>query len=386
MSLFKRGNVWWYKFQFGGQVIRESTKSKLKTLAREAENARREELRRTWNKIEKRTLPPTLSRAVTTWLEGRKSAISPQTVATYEAATKHLKAFCGKRLVCDLSAEDIRDYQQKRHREGAAAATVNKEVICLCSILRHCGMGQNIQRKVKLLEEPESSGSALESEEEACLLAAVAQVGQVQGHWSPVYPVTVLALNTGMRHSEIRQLRWEQVNLETRVLIVGKSKTKAGSGRCVPLNQPAWAALDMWAARFPNQQSDQFVFPACENGRIDPNRPISNWRTAWDRACRNAELYPLGFHSLRHCAVTKLLENGVPFATVAQILGWSASTAVRMAKRYGHIRPDVLRAALERIATQEISVPGVRTTQEIPEGGHKNGHIQPVVLKSPVAN
>ena len=78
---------------------------------------------------------------------------------------------------------------------------------------------------------------------------------------------------------------------------------------------------------------------------------------------------------MRHCAVTKLLESGVPFATVAQILGWSASTAVRMAKRYGHIRPDVLRDALERIATAEIGA-----------GVHQIGNQVQGVLKLPVAN
>jgi hypothetical protein len=46
------------------------------------------------------------------------------------------------------------------------------------------------------------------------------------------------------------------------------------------------------------------------------------------------------------------------FAVVAQILGWSASTAVRMTKRYGHIRPEVQRQALVAAATSEIQ-PGV---------------------------
>ncbi len=59
----------------------------------------------------------------------------------------------------------------------------------------------------------------------------------------------------------------------------------------------------------------------------------------------------LRFHDLRHSAATKMLENGVPIATVAQVLGWSASTAIRMAKRYGHIRPEAQRQALESIAT-----------------------------------
>ena len=136
--------------------------------------------------------------------------------------------------------------------------------------------------------------------------------------------------------------------------MVGESKTEAGSGRAVPLVQPAWAVLAFWASRFPNRPPEHFVFLACETGKIDPEWPIANWRTAWRRACRQAHLPGLGFHDLRHTAATKLLEQGTPFAVVAQILGWAASTAVRMAKRTGHIRPEVQRQALEAVATPEI--------------------------------
>jgi hypothetical protein len=41
MSLYRRGNVWWYKFWFNGQLIRESSKSESKTLAKDAERTRR---------------------------------------------------------------------------------------------------------------------------------------------------------------------------------------------------------------------------------------------------------------------------------------------------------------------------------------------------------
>jgi integrase len=61
-----------------------------------------------------------------------------------------------------------------------------------------------------------------------------------------------------------------------------------------------------------------------------------------------SRLAGLRFHGLRHSAA-EMLENGVPIATVAQVLGWSASTAVRMAKRHGHIRPEAQRQALESI-------------------------------------
>ena len=119
--------------------------------------------------------------------------------------------------------------------------------------------------------------------------------------------------------------------------------------------QPAWAALDTWVLGFPNRKPDQFVFPACENGHLDPERSITNWRTAWRNACRATAVIALRFHDLRHTAATKLFEQGELIAVVAQILGWSASTAVRMAKRYGHIRPEVQRQALDAIATAEIA-------------------------------
>jgi hypothetical protein len=44
MAAFKRGGIWWYKFYFAGQEIRESSKSTSKTVAKTAEQQRRREL------------------------------------------------------------------------------------------------------------------------------------------------------------------------------------------------------------------------------------------------------------------------------------------------------------------------------------------------------
>jgi len=51
VSVYKRGDVWWYKFRFAGQMIRESSKSDSKTVAKDAERARRRELEQNWNQI-----------------------------------------------------------------------------------------------------------------------------------------------------------------------------------------------------------------------------------------------------------------------------------------------------------------------------------------------
>lgn len=44
-----------------------------------------------------------------------------------------------------------------------------------------------------------------------------------------------------------------------------------------------------------------------------------------------------------------MLEAGVPFSVVATIMGWSASTTVRMSKRYGHIGHSAQRRAVDAL-------------------------------------
>jgi hypothetical protein len=44
-----------------------------------------------------------------------------------------------------------------------------------------------------------------------------------------------------------------------------------------------------------------------------------------------------------------MLEAGVPFSVVATIMGWSASTTVRMSRRYGHIGQIAQRLAVNAL-------------------------------------
>ena len=357
--IYQRGKrkIYWFRFRFAGRIVHESARTTSKMIARAAERQRRTELERKWNKLEKRELPPTFNTAATKWLEDRKASLAASTTETYRAALAHLRRSFGALLICDFTVQEVARYQGMRKTAGAAAATINKEVICLGSILKKYGLWAELGLDVRMLEEAEV-GTALTQEEETRLLIEAAKVGNAghnQGRWSPIFTVTQLALNTGLRHSEIRRLQWQNVDLCNRLLKVVESKTRAGAGRYVPLNGPALAALDTWAARFPNRIAQTFVFPSCENGKIRLDRPIANWRSAWRRICKAAGLPQLRFHDLRHSTATKLLENAVPYATVAQILGWSATTAVRMAKRYGHIRPEAQRRAVDAIATVGFS-------------------------------
>ena len=173
MSVYKRGDVYWYKFRFAGQMIRESSKSGSRTVAKDAERVRRRELEESWNQIKRRTLPPTFERAGSTWLESERPHLAERTHEIYEVALRcHLKPALGALLLCDIDASRIASYQARRKVEGASARTLNKELQVLRQVLKRHKLWANLQGDVKFEREHNDIGKALSREEEKNLLAA----------------------------------------------------------------------------------------------------------------------------------------------------------------------------------------------------------------------
>src|SRR5712671_2353611 len=257
MSLYKRGDVWWYKFRFAGQVVRESSKSESRTIGKEAERSRRREMEESFNRISRPKTAQLFSPAAEAWLKTKIAHLSPRSVTIERANLKHIDPYFGKMLLCDVAADDIARYQAERLEKGAAPKTVNLEVGTLRAILRKNRLWASIQPEVRMLRASENIGRAINREEEAALLEAC----RASRSRSP-YPAVLIALNTCMRYSELRLLRWGQVDLRACTLTVGQSKTEAGTGRLLPLNDRAVAILGFWASLFPERESNHFVFPA----------------------------------------------------------------------------------------------------------------------------
>src|SRR5215469_10018129 len=111
MAVYRRGKVWWFKFSFEGQVVRESANTKSKQLSREAERARRRELETAVNRIPKRERMPLFSVAAREWLESR-STLAANTIEAYRHFVETLITQFGQRLVCDIDLEDIASLQR----------------------------------------------------------------------------------------------------------------------------------------------------------------------------------------------------------------------------------------------------------------------------------
>jgi integrase len=344
-------------------------------MARRAENARRRDLEESYYGLKKRTPPRVFSVAADEWLTLKKPTLAPRSVAIEEANLKHLLPTFGKLLISDIDGKDVSEYQQHRLDGKASPKTVNLEIGTLRAILRRNRLWAAIQPDVKMLRTRDDIGRAVTPDEEKALIG-----GCGESRSRSLLPAFTLAVNTCMRYSEIRLLRWREVDFAARCLSVGKSKSDYGTGRTLPLNARAHAVLEFWASNFPDRQPTHYVFPSERYGaagdtfkacayNTDPTKPIGRWKEAWETARERAGVQ-CRFHDLRHTGCTRMLEAGVPFPVLAVLMGWSPATTVRMAKRYGHIGQKALRAAVEAISSPAPFAPA--KTAEKPSGSFDN--------------
>jgi integrase len=237
----------------------------------------------------------------------------------------HLLPELGRKLVCDIDARDAACYQQKRLDAGASPKTVNLEIGTLRAILRRHGAWAHLQRDVRMLHAREDVGRAITAEEERALLEAC-----TKSRSRCLRVFVILAIETGARYGVIRILQWCNINFSDRGLQFGKDKTASGTGRIIPLSQRALTTLSFWASQFPNRRPEHYVFPSERYGAsgdvfearayaTDPTQPIGDLKEAWERAKKRAGIR-CRFHDLRHTAVSRMLEAGVPIAKVAKIV------------------------------------------------------------------
>ena len=314
------------------------------------------------------------------WAQSRSLVWAPKTSRIERTSVEHLRPILGHRLLTDITPENISDYQRIRLAEGASPKTINLEVGTVRAVLRRHRLWANLQPDVRMLATTDDHGKALTEAEEQALLKACADSRSLA-----LLPAVVVALNTGMRYREVLNLQWRDVDLAARRVLVRHSKTQAGTGRVIPLNDHSLAVLGFLDGRFPNQRPDHYLFASERYGvsgdsavahayAADPTQPIKSLKEAWERAKRVAWV-TCRFHDLRHTAATRMLEGGSPLLVVASILGWSPSTAARMAKRYCHIGNVAQMNAVEMLMVD-------CAVDESDAGGHKKGHSEQALTLS----
>lgn len=151
-----------------------------------------------------------------------------------------------------------------------------------------------------------------------------------------------LALNTGCRKTELLLLRWSDVDIERRYILLRPENTKGNKRRILPLNTGAIQALKQQK----QQSKTEWVFARQNGDRVK----TFNW--LFRKAAQQAGIEDFRIHDLRHTFASWLVSEGVELVKVRDLLGHSS---IKMTERYAHLMPDRLLGAVSVLDLFETS-------------------------------
>lgn len=245
------------------------------------------------------------------------------------------RSFLGRKTVRKVSSVDIATYRDQRlqtinprTQKPISASTVRLELSLLSSFfdISRIEWGlcdDNPVKNVRKPKPPPGRDRTLTPREERQILR------YCFAHSNPeLYSIVVLALETAMRQGEILKLRWEHINIKTRIAHL--PETKNGCKRDVPLSITARDALIRLGTK-----STGAVFRYTSNGI----------KSTWRFMIQKLNIEDLHFHDLRHTAVTALFRLGT--LNTFEIAAISGHKSMQMLRRYTHLQAKDLITKLD---------------------------------------
>lgn len=348
MSIFKRGRIYWYKFMWNGQMIRESSRQSNQNTARQMEAAHRASLAKGEVGIRDKKEIPTLKNfcihRVEPWAKSTFEQASPKTWLWYGFGIDSLKksSTLANLKLNEIGPELVAEYASERRRDGLQISSVNSCLRALRRVLRLAVEWDVLEAspKVKFLAGEHRRERVITSKEEVLYLAAALPL---------LHDVSVVLFDTGMRPEECHCLRWENIsweNCRNGALLITKGKTKSAR-RVLPLSPRVRIVLaKRWKAA--GEPAEGWVWPAeTKDGHINHDSLKLQHR----KALKVAKLRPFEVYSIRHTFLTRLGESGCDVWTLARIAGHSN---ISISQRYVHPSEDAVLNALSRLDGHNI--------------------------------
>lgn len=168
-------------------------------------------------------------------------------------------------------------------------------------------------------------------------------------------PIITVALNTGMRKSELLNLKWEDINFHNKTILVRNSKNN--EARVIPMNEPVYLAL-----KISYTPGKEYVFNTKDG---TPHREL---KTGFNASLIRAGIKDFRFHDLRHTFASHLAMKGCNLQTIQKLMGHKD---FKMTLRYSHLSKSFLQEAVnslnksfengtnmaQEVSTEKIQVP-----------------------------
>ncbi len=227
--------------------------------------------------------------------------------------------FFNGKCLDEIVPQNVEKYKFERIKK-VKPATINRDLACLKHLYNKAIdwdlVEYNPVRKIRFLKEPPGRIRYLTSEEINRLFKNCPEQFK---------PVVTIALNTGLRKSEIFSLKWKNIDFKNHILIVEHSKNN--EKRILPMNSTVYNILH----KYPRK--DEYIFS------------IKNSRRLFEKAVEKAEIKNFKFHDLRHTFASYLAMSGCNLKTIQELMGHKD---IRMTIRYAHLSNAHLEKAVEK--------------------------------------
>lgn len=284
----------------------------------------------------------TVSQFLQDWLENSvKPSVRP---LTHEQYCQHVKLYLapllGHHLVAKLAPQHVRAFLKQKLADGLSPRTVQLSLVILRKALGQAVkdglLGRNVAKLVDGPRVERFEGKTLSPEQARQLLDAAGGA-----RFEALYTA---ALAVGLRMGEALGLRWQDVDLDRRILTVNRILERLGRGhgstlqlvepktspsrRTVNLPEAAVRALKGHRVRQLEErlaagsrwQDSGLVFPNTLGKRLDPHELHNGFKALLTKA----SLPDIRFHDLRHSAASLMLAQGIPLRSIQDILGHSS--------------------------------------------------------------
>jgi integrase len=310
----------------------------------------------------------TVTQAGELWIADRESELERATVVSYrQHLDLHIAPFIGTVRLADLTLPRVREFEDELHRQGRSGAMIKRALVSLSSILSDAQdrglVAQNVlhRRSVKKKKNGHKDRRDERHLKVGRDIPTVHEIRSLIPHLGTAgekrtRPLILTAMFTGLRASELRGLRWADLDLDKAELTVsqradryreiGAPKSKAGT-RTIPLLPMVVNALREW--RLASGQSQDGLVFAGWRGRPTTHNTII--RGSWHPAQIAAGLvavdgklpkYP-GLHALRHFyaswSINRKADGGLELP-IKVVQGRLGHASIKMtADTYGHLFP-----------------------------------------------
>ena len=222
-------------------------------------------------------------------------------------------------------------YKAMRIREGISPNTVNRELANLSHMLRMAVrwryVDKNVVSSVDKMKVPERPHRFLNQEEIRLLVGASRE--------SYIYPMIVTALHTGMRKSELLNLKWSDIDFDRGTVTVQAKEdwhTKNYKSRTIQLTPMLYGVLGeqkKLQAELGVQSEYVFTYKGVKlKGGID---------ASLRKVVKEASLRNVTLHTLRHTFASQLVMAGVSLKEAQELMG---HRSFQTTLQYAHLSED----------------------------------------------